>query len=100
MQTPFSIPPLTEEGVQHLVGLRASFKRASNPERVWWGEIVEVRYINPQSAAVKIEGHSKSGKDKWHSLADIRFTNHCDEPLLISMRRVMLDTSQQTSRNR
>jgi hypothetical protein len=87
MQSPYSIPPYTETGLEKLIGLWASFPRESNPQKCWWGQISEVKFITAHSALVKIESHHMAGRPKWHPLPKVRFANHRDDPLVVALHR-------------
>jgi len=86
MQPAYAIPPYTPN-VEKLVGMRCAVPRQSNPNHVWWGTILECRFISPNTALVKVSGNMNSGKDKWHELKFCRFRKHVDDPLLIAMKR-------------
>lgn len=83
MQPAIAIPPYTEEGVQKLKGSRVRVPVLANPDKGWWVEITEVRFVNPRAVAVKVHGSlAKFGNPRWVSLGDCRWRNHIDDPLL------------------
>jgi len=96
MQPAYSIPPFTEDGLNKLVGIKAAWaiKAPRNPSRrsFWWGEITDVRFVNPHSAAVFIQPNTaRAGHAKWHDLKHVRFHGHVDEPIKISIHRAQLE---------
>ncbi len=94
MQPAYAIPPLTEAGVQKLIGVRCSFARKTNKAKVWWGKIEKVQFVNSTSCAVWIGAHGSAGHCRWHDLAHVRFTNHVDDPLKIAIHRAQLEARE------
>lgn len=82
MQPHFSIPPLTEEGVQKLVGCRCCVPVMSNYNKRWWVTIKSIRYVNEREAVVRIEGHRRFGNNKDVALSMLRFKGHIEDPLV------------------
>jgi hypothetical protein len=83
MQPIFAIPPLTEEGVQKLVGQRCKVPVLSNPRKNWWVEIKEVRWTPAAKVICRVVAdHHRFGRERWVILGDCRWRNHIDDPLL------------------
>ena len=83
MQPTFAIPPLTEEGVQKLVGQRCTVPVMSNKAKKWWVTIKAVQ-ISPSGQVYcrVVADHHKFGRERWVFLAECRWRNHIDDPLL------------------
>ncbi len=100
MQPAFSIPPLTEEGVKKLVG-RIVIAPLFNPERqpdnqsTAKGKIVEVEFESVRSCRLKIRWITViPGSIAYRKLDQVRFTNHCDDPVKIAIHRAQWEGKQ------
>jgi hypothetical protein len=95
MQPAASIPPLTKEGVQKLVGSRCSVPMMSNPKKRWWVEIKEVKFINQNSAAVSVcANHLKFGNTRWIELRECRWRNHVEDPLVLQIAKARAERTK------
>ncbi len=82
MTPPEAIPPLTEQGLLSLVGESVKVRRLSNPSKVWWVKIVEVRYVSKSNAIVRISGHHSFGKERDVALSEIIWPGKPDRDAL------------------
>lgn len=85
MQPHFSIPPLTEEGVQKLVGQRCAVQQKNNSAKVWWVTIVSATFINGRDAIVEVSGHRKFGSRRAVALSYVCWPNHIHDPFIASI---------------
>ena len=66
-----AMPPLTEAGLQLLVGKKCAVRRKGNPDRRWWVTIQAVRYVNKSDAIVTIGGGTMFGFNRDVALSEI-----------------------------
>lgn len=91
MQPAIAIPPYDPDRIQALKGLRVRVPTISNPNKYWWVDITDTRYISAASVFVLVAGdldlerRFRFGKPKWVGLGAIRFKGHTDDPMIIAV---------------
>lgn len=86
MSQPYhAIPPLTEEGVQKLVGKKCAVQRLSNKSKLWWVSITAVRFFDAKEAVLTIAGHRSFGRSRQVRLSKVRWRNHIDDTLVLAI---------------
>lgn len=88
MIPPGAIPPLTDEGLQTLVGMKCMAPHLRALLKYWRVEIRGIRYVTEHDAIVRVHGGHSFGKPRDVALSLIRWGGkQVTEPLILQMHR-------------